>query len=120
MMDFELLPVIASCSGCGACCRVQGAPPDYVALSLNPDFAHEASFAEDVARLRTLSPPARRPLERYLDLTSRGLLPTDGPCVWLNESLDRCLYYEERPSTCRVFEMGGPGCFYYRRQAGSE
>lgn len=108
------LPVLG-CEKCGACCRVQGAPPDYVALSLNPHFSEDPSFAEDVARINRLEGESLRLLQTYLSETADGLRPTDGHCVWLDEESMSCRFYELRPSTCRVFEMDSPGCHYYRK-----
>jgi len=110
------LPVVTSCEGCGACCREQGAPPDYVALRLHPEFAADASFHEDSARLAMLSDEAGRLLEEYLRESAAGLRPTNGVCCWFEESTQGCRFYDERPSTCRVFEINSPGCHFYRRR----
>ena len=116
-MDLPQLP-IESCDDCGVCCRVQGAPPDYVALSLNPHFANDPSFAEDVERLSTLSGEAKTLLDDYLEKSSHPDFNRNGPCVWLDGKLERCRFHQDRPSTCRVFEVGSPGCLIYRKQFG--
>lgn len=118
MSSLHQFPVVESCDKCGACCRVQGAPPDYVALSLNPRFKDDPSFADDVVRFESLCGEPKRLLKKYLEESTNGKIPTDGPCVWLDEEREKCRFYELRPSTCRVFELNGPGCFYYRKQAG--
>ncbi len=97
---------------------MQGAPPDYVALSLNPMFKDDPSFAEDVIRFENLSGEPLHLLQEYLQQSSEGITPTDGPCVWLDEKNESCRFYEDRPSTCRVFEINSPGCYYYRKQEG--
>lgn len=117
-IDSHTLPVIESCDGCGACCSVQGAPPDYVALSLNPHFKNAPSFAEDFERFSNLDGEPLRLLEGYLLNSASGAVPTDGPCVWLDEAGAGCQFYELRPSTCRVFEINSPGCLYYRKLSG--
>lgn len=112
------LPVIESCTGCGACCLEQGAPPDYVALSLNPQFAGDASFAADAARMADLPETARGLLSEYLRATAAGTTARNGPCVWFDPATTSCRFYDWRPSTCRVFEINSPGCRIYRRRHG--
>ncbi|MCA8995648.1 MAG: YkgJ family cysteine cluster protein [Planctomycetaceae bacterium] len=112
------LVVLESCDGCTACCLPQGAPPDYVALRINPHFADDPSFEEDVQRLNQLPSEAAQLLDHYLQQVERKEISTDGPCVWLNDDHTACRFYDHRPSTCRVFERGSPGCHYYRRLAG--
>lgn len=118
MTTLHQFPIVESCDNCGVCCQVQGAPPDYVSLSLNPHFADDSSFAEDVVRFQSLSGEPLQLLQDYLEQSSKGEILTDGPCVWLDEAKEKCRFYEERPSTCRVFEMNSPGCYYYRKEAG--
>ncbi|MFO1095863.1 MAG: YkgJ family cysteine cluster protein [Planctomycetaceae bacterium] len=112
------LPVIESCTGCGACCLEQGAPPDYVALSLNPQFAGDASFAADAVRMADLPETARGLLSEYLRATAAGTTVRNGPCVWFDPATTSCRFYDWRPSTCRVFEINSPGCRIYRRRHG--
>ena len=118
MSDSEHLPVIETCSGCGACCLEQGAPPDYVALRMNPQFADDPSFADDAERLSHLPDDARQLLETYLEQATLGTRPRDGACVWYDAVTTSCRFYDWRPSTCRVFEMNSPGCRIYRRRNG--
>ncbi len=117
-IDPHTLPAIESCEGCGACCSVQGAPPDYVALSLNPHFKNDPSFAEDFKRFSSLDGEPLRLLKGYLRESANGSIPKDGPCIWLDETGAGCHFYELRPSTCRVFEINSPGCLYYRKLPG--
>jgi Fe-S-cluster containining protein len=117
MTDWQELPLISSCAGCGACCSFQGAPPDYVALRLNLHFAADPSFAEDVERLAELPPAAAALLEQYLAEHAQGA-DAEGMCVWYDTQLHQCRFYEWRPSTCRIFELSGPGCHIYRRLRG--
>jgi uncharacterized protein len=112
------LPVIENCDGCGACCLEQGAPPDYVALRLNPEFAADPTFAEDAARLQQLPLEAEVLLADYLQATAAGQCESNGVCVWFDHSTKGCRFYDWRPSTCRVFEMNGGGCHIYRRRHG--
>jgi Fe-S-cluster containining protein len=108
-----VFPIVTTCDGCGACCMEQGAPPDYVALRLNPHFADDPSFGEDIERLRSLPTEAARSLDRYL-ATEPARRPA--VCVWFDSDRRQCRHYEFRPSTCRVFELNGPGCHIYRRR----
>lgn len=118
MISSHQFPIVESCDNCGVCCRVQGAPPDFVALSLNPHFKDDPSFAEDVKRFENLRGEPLKLLQNYLEQSAAGAIPTDGPCVWLDENQEKCRFYDARPSTCRVFEVNSPGCYYYRKQAG--
>ncbi len=109
------LPIVTTCEGCGACCLEQGAPPDYVALRLNPHFAEDPSFAEDAVRLQSLPDEARKLLDGYVNAASHAGASV---CVWFDAAMRGCRFYEHRPSTCRVFELSGPGCHIYRRRHG--
>ncbi|MCA9079645.1 MAG: YkgJ family cysteine cluster protein [Planctomycetaceae bacterium] len=116
--EFADLPIVASCTDCGACCSRQGAPPDYVALERNLHFRNDPSFADDAERLDQLPDVARELLQLYLDESAAGTRPTDSACVWLDSESLQCRFYEWRPSTCRVFELNSPGCLIYRRLCG--
>ena len=120
MSETDPLPVIESCRGCGACCLEQGAPPDYVALRLNPDFAADPTFADDAARLARLPAEAIESLNKYLERSATEHASRNGTCVWYDESTTGCRFYDWRPSTCRVFEMNSPGCRIYRQRHGIE
>jgi uncharacterized protein len=114
------LPVIADCEKCGACCLDVGAPPDYVALTLNPGLACDPTFVDDAERLVRLPVEARRLLTVYLHLTESNPAARNGVCTWFDEVTKGCGFYDWRPSTCRVFERGSPGCRLYRRRHGIE
>jgi Fe-S-cluster containining protein len=110
--------MIESCDGCGACCLEQGAPPDYAALRLHPEFAEDPTFAEDAVRLAELPMEAATLLADYLQATAAGRRAANGACVWFDQSTRSCRFYEWRPSTCRVFEINSGGCRIYRRRHG--
>jgi Fe-S-cluster containining protein len=112
------LTVVNHCDGCGACCFEQGAPPDYVALRVNPQFSLDPTFAEDAERLATLPADAARALDEYLHAVSTEGAGRNGVCIWFDRRTRRCRHYEFRPSTCRVFELNGAGCHIYRRRHG--
>jgi len=116
MRESSHLPVIESCAGCGACCLEQGAPPDCIALRLNPDFALDPTFAEDAARLANLPMEARVSLDACLRDAAGDAVKKNGVCVWYDAATTGCRFYDWRPSTCRVFELNGPGCRIYRRR----
>jgi Fe-S-cluster containining protein len=105
------LPVIDSCDGCGACCRVVSRPPFYRVFDASGEDAWERLkwdrpdlFAELLADSQ-----ARR--------TSGG--PYFGtPCLWYDTQTGRCRHYDHRPRACREFELGGTDCRDARRRAG--
>jgi Fe-S-cluster containining protein len=107
---------VLSCDGCGACCSEQGAPPDYVALRMNPHLADDPSFFDDAVRYRSLSGEPLRRLDQYFAERQAGLRPENGVCVWFDTANCNCRFYDLRPSTCRVFELDSPGCHIYRRR----
>lgn len=111
---------VLSCEGCGACCREQGAPPDYVALRMNPHFATDPSFGDDLARFRDMTGEPLRLLDQYLDERQAGRRSENGVCVWFDTAKGNCRFYDLRPSTCRVFELDSPGCHLLRRLQGME
>lgn len=80
------------CNNCGACCRdaVEVAVDDFVPLELT----------EEVGGLRWMRPHAIAPWCGALDLATR-----------------RCTIYEQRPRTCREFEVGGASCAIARSRA---
>jgi Fe-S-cluster containining protein len=116
--SFAMLPILTNCEACGACCMEQGAPPDYVALSVNPHLGDDPSFAEDVERLGNLPAQAAELLAMYLRESQQGTRDQNGWCVWFDGVSKSCRFYDWRPSTCRVFELGSPGCRIYRRRQG--
>jgi Fe-S-cluster containining protein len=105
------LPVIESCEGCGACCRVVTLPPFRRIFDQGGEEAWER-LRWDRPDLRTEFIEAERALK-----SSGG--PTFGtPCLWLDAGSGRCLHYEYRPRACREFALGGVDCLDARRRAG--
>ena len=105
------LPIIESCEGCGACCRVVTRPP------FRRDFDEAGEDAWE--RLRWDRP------DLYAEILAdeRGSRarggPTFGtPCLWLDAATGRCRHYEDRPRACREFALGGVDCRDARRRAG--
>lgn len=40
------------------------------------------------------------------------------PCIWFDEDTKKCLRYEQRPITCREFDIGCAACLIHRKCAG--
>jgi Fe-S-cluster containining protein len=94
-MNRTALPIIESCTGCGACCLDMGIPPFYPA---DPFFAT---------------------LPTHLARKIRPLLATPAPkipCIWLNLETKQCMHYEYRPQICREFVMAGQECRQTREE----
>jgi len=105
------LPVIDTCEGCGACCRVVTTPPFRRVFEETGEEAWE--------RLRWDRPDLR--LEIIAAEKARKLAgePSFGsPCLWLDDRTGRCRHYELRPRACREFPLGGVDCRDARRRAG--
>ena len=103
------LPVIESCEGCGACCRVVSSPPFRRVFDENGEDAWE--------RLRWERPDLLA--EILADTKDRRLRggPFFGtPCTWFDAETGRCRHYEYRPRACHEFEMGGVDCHDARRR----
>jgi len=90
------LPVIASCDGCGACCRVVTSPP-FLRRTVDDG-------AEDVwERLRWERPDlVAEILADEAARRARGDPSFGTPCLWLDLESGRCRHYEERPRACRA------------------
>jgi Fe-S-cluster containining protein len=104
------LPVIADCTGCGACCTGQAALP--VSWYTAPD-----PFGDPA----TLPPALLAELEAMRDRMLAGRsFPKDGtPCVWYDAEARRCRHYEYRPSICRTeVNPGDEACRSWRRSLG--
>ena len=105
------LPIIESCDGCGACCRVVSRPPFHRLLD---------ETAEDTwERLRWERPD----LVAELLADDRARRASGGPyygtpCLWYDAGTGRCRHYDYRPRACREFELGGVDCRDARRRAG--
>ena len=115
----DALPIIESCENCGACCFEQQSPPGFAMLLSQPHLAEgDSPFAEDFERLQALPETAMAELRTYLADLLDGKEPADGVCIWLDRERNRCRYHEQRPSTCRDFEIDSPECHEWRRQYG--
>lgn len=107
------LPVIESCEGCGACCRVVTSPP------FRRVFDGEGEDAWE--RLRWDRPDLMAEILADDRARRKQGLPSFGtPCLWLDTEGLRCRNYDHRPRACRDFELGGDDCRDARRRAGVE
>jgi Fe-S-cluster containining protein len=105
------LPVIESCDGCGACCRVVTSPPFY--------FVFEQEGEEAWERLKRERPDLVAGLVAdYKSRRAAGRPSYGTPCLWYDAQTARCRHYEYRPLACREFEVGGEDCRDARRRAG--
>lgn len=105
------LPVIESCDGCGACCRVVALPP------FVREFGGEGEEAWE--RLRWDRPDLRAGfLEAEAARKASGGPSFGTPCLWYDGATGRCRHYDFRPRACRAFEVGGVDCRGARRRAG--
>jgi Fe-S-cluster containining protein len=107
------LPVIASCTACGACCMVVTAPP------FRRVFDGEGEEAWE--RLRRERPDLVD--EIVTDARARSLagIPSYGaPCLWFEPETRTCRHYDHRPRACRDFAIGATDCRDARRRAGVE
>lgn len=105
------LPIIESCDGCGACCRVVSRPPFRRVFDEGGEDTWE--------RLKWERPDLRA--EILADDRARRAAggPDHGtPCLWLDAETRRCRHYEYRPRACRDFALGGDDCRDARRRAG--
>lgn len=111
------LPIIESCTGCGACCLEQESPPGYAyILQTGESFTCD----EDLKRFRSLPESAIAELKAYVKyLEEHGEHPNRGICIWLDEKSRQCRYYEHRPEICReVVERNDESCLGWRAQFG--
>ena len=106
-----MLPVIESCEGCGACCRVVTAPP------FVRDFDGDGEEAWE--RLRRERPDLLAALLAEARARRADHAPDYGtPCTWYDADTRRCRHYDHRPRACRAFEVGSVDCRDARRRAG--
>ena len=106
-----LLPILESCDGCSACCRVVTLPP------FRRIFGEAGEEAWE--RLRWDRPDLRREFLEAERLRKAGGEPSFGsPCLWLDLELGRCRHYDHRPRACREFDVGGVDCRGARRRGG--
>jgi Fe-S-cluster containining protein len=106
-----LLPVITSCTGCGACCQVVTAPPFYRDLDGRGEDTWERLRWERPDLLAEL-----RDAERAR--RARGGSDYGTPCIWYDPATAHCRHYDYRPRLCREFAVGGVDCRDARRRAG--
>ena len=107
------LPVLNSCDGCGACCRVVTLPPFRRVFKEPGEDAWE--------RLRWERPDLLLGiLEAERAMKERGEPSFGTPCLWYDAATRRCRNHELRPRACREFAVGGQDCRDARRRAGIE
>jgi uncharacterized protein len=105
------LPIIESCEGCGACCRVVTAPPFY--------HVFEEVGEEAWDRLKRERPDLSAELRAdYAARRANGGPFYGTPCYWFDPTTRLCRHYEYRPLACREFALGGADCHDARRRAG--
>jgi uncharacterized protein len=103
-------PSQLDCSACGACCKYTGLPP--FSPITNP---------EDEAIMRAMSAAAGETLVEYqkariaggedrLRMMGVANPATDIPCLWFDAELVKCKFYDDRPTACRQFKVGGAAC----------
>ena len=105
------LPVIESCEGCGACCRVVTSPPFRRIFNEGGEEAWE--------RLRWDRPDLLAEILAAEAARKASGEPSFGsPCLWFDAGSGRCRHHELRPRDCREFAVGGVDCLDARRRAG--
>tara|TARA_Y100000034_G_C6610007_1_gene265625 strand:- start:254 stop:553 length:300 start_codon:yes stop_codon:yes gene_type:complete len=83
----------------------QSSPPGMVGV-----IANNWGDLADYDRLAGAPDEALRLLADYMETDMQ-----DGqPCIWLDQSTQRCKFYEHRPSICRDFYRGSEGCESWR------
>ena len=95
------LPVLDSCEGCGACCRVVTLPP------FRRVFNEAGEEAWERLRWDRPGPPrsgSSRPSGPARSAASRRF---GSPCLWYDAATRRCRHHELRPRACREFAIGG-------------
>jgi len=107
----NLLPVIDSCDGCGACCLV---------VTLPPFLRVFGEAGEDTwERLRWERPDlVAEVLAAERALRAAGSPSFGSPCLWFDAATGRCRHHADRPRACRQFAVGGDDCRDARRRAG--
>lgn len=102
-----------------------GNPTDPYAEGIDPRVSCRDCMAL-CCRLTVLLMPGDRVPAHMIERTPRGdeqmARGEDGWCVAIDEQRRNCSIYEQRPSACRRFAMGGPYCRaeredYYERGA---
>ena len=111
MSSTRPLPIIDSCEGCGACCRVVTLPPFRRIFN--------ESGEEGWERLRWDRPDLlAQIITEDKGLRSRGEPSYGSPCLWYDSTTARCLHHELRPQACRDFAIGEQDCRDARRRSG--
>lgn len=105
------LPIIESCEGCGACCRVVSRPPFLRVLEACEEDAWERMKWERPDLVAEFLADER-------ERRAQGGPYYGTPCTWLDVEAGRCRHYEYRPRACREFTLGGVDCRDARRRAG--
>ena len=85
------LPVIENCDHCSACCRRTPIPP----------FQPGEEAVWDVPAAWLVPVHERIAADQHFDLL---------PCVWLDQTADRCQHYDHRPQACRDFQINSDLC----------
>lgn len=125
------LPILQSCTDCGACCLTVHSPPFVVLTDAEtgelvpfPDRLAQSEYDRDADtaveedyRLLAAAPAEARTI-RFAGLFDDR--PHDSPCSWFDPVTRRCRWYEFRPLICREFVVGGASCLRHRRRAGLE
>ena len=94
------------CTDCGVCCLPMGYPPFFA-------LAHSVTDDAEFLRLPESEQQQLRRLRAEL-----GPWPTSQPCLWYDVASKRCSRYDDRPTACRVFIVGGIKCLRKRAAAG--
>lgn len=94
------------CTTCGACCLHLGYPPFYA-------LAHSRDDDPEFLRL----PPSDQQHLRQLRI-DLGPTPTARSCCWYDIGTHRCTRYDNRPTACRAFTVGGIKCLRRRAAEG--
>lgn len=91
------LPIV-DCTTCGGkCCSRIRTPPFVRSLKEGDRFEDDEIWDQ-------LTATQKAEIDRHIMSDA----PDDSPCLWLRDG--RCQHYEQRPSICRDFEMGGEEC----------
>ncbi|MDR3634683.1 MAG: YkgJ family cysteine cluster protein [Isosphaeraceae bacterium] len=105
------LPVITSCTACGACCLVVTAPPFQRVFDGEGEEAWERLRRERPDLVDAIVADARA--RRQAGIPSYGT-----PCSWFEPATRACRHYDHRPRACRDFAIGAIDCHDARRRAG--
>lgn len=113
-LPIRTLPVVDSCTACGACCMHQGHPPGFAACF---GGRRECAYPEDLEILATLPPSLREELaDFYRTIAEHGNHRLGKPCLWFDPETRACRHYDFRPILCREFNRGSPACHQWRER----